>query len=457
MTIEHALVRLSDTFGDQLSVAQSVLSQHAQNEAHFDKAPPDAVFFAKSAEDISTLMRICNEEKCPVTPWAAGTALEGQHLPIDGGVALNMMALNKVVEVSQEDMTAVVQPGVTRLALNDELRATGLFFSVDPGADASIGGMVATRASGTKSVRYGTIADNILALEVVLADGQIIRTGTHARKTAAGYNLTALMVGSEGTLGIITEVTLRLHGVSEAVSSASCAFDSVAEAVQAVVMTLQMGIPMARIELLDESYIEAVNDRADLGLPPKTHLFFEFHGTEAGVKEQAEAVGDIAKEFGGAAFDWASNAESQSRMWKARHSAYEAMKSKYPGHTSLVTDICVPISQLADAIDHARSQIAASSINGAVVGHVGDGNFHAQLMLKDGSEQDLAEAKRLSDEIAEFALSHRGTVTGEHGVGLGKQHLLKREHGAAIGVMQAIKQQLDPNNILNPGKIFGRS
>lgn len=408
----------------------------------------------KGPQDVSDLLRICNAEKCPVTPWGAGTALEGQHLPVVGGISLNMMALNQIVEISPEDMRVTVQPGMTRMSLNEELRATGLFFSVDPGADASIGGMLATRASGTTTVRYGTIADNVLALEVVLADGQIIRTGTHAQKTAAGYDLTALMVGSEGTLGVITEATLRLHGVAEAVSAASCAFETISDAVQTVMATMQMGVPIARIELLDESYIEAVNANANLGLPAKTHLFFEFHGSETGVCEQAETVKDMAEEFGGGVFTWSANTDARKALWKARHSAYEAMMAQYPGHTSLVTDICVPVSKLAAAIEFARQEIAESMINGAIVGHVGDGNFHAQLMLREGSHDDLAEAKRLANLIAEFALQHRGTVTGEHGIGLGKQQLLSLEHGGAVDVMRAVKSQLDPRNILNPGKIF---
>lgn len=454
MSIDTAIKRLSQHLGSKLSTTLAVRRQHSQNEAHFAEALPDAVVFAETTRDVSDLMRICNEESCPVTPWAAGTALEGQHLPVCGGVSLNMMGFDKILAVHAEDMQTVVQPGVTRMALNEELRTTGLFFSVDPGANASIGGMVATRASGTTSVRYGTIDDNVLALEAVLADGQIVRTGSRARKSAAGYNLTSLLVGSEGTLAVITEVTLRLHGVAEAVTAASCAFESVSDAVRSVVTTLQMGIPVARIELLDASYLEAVNAHSALGLPIRPHLFYEFHGSDNAVQEQVGIAKEIAQEFGGADFAYATNTDQRNALWKARHSAYEAMVARYPGHSSLVTDICVPISTLADAVEHARREIDRSPIDGAIIGHVGDGNFHAQLMMKDGSDEDLKEAKRLAGRIAEFALEIGGTVTGEHGIGLGKRTLLEREHGAAVRLMKAVKMQFDPKNILNPGKIF---
>ncbi|MEM6891350.1 MAG: FAD-linked oxidase C-terminal domain-containing protein [Pseudomonadota bacterium] len=457
MTIDAAITRLQDRFGKKLNASLAVRRQHAQNEAHFDEALPDAVVFVQDTQDVSDLLRICNEESCPVTPWAAGTALEGQHLPIRGGISLNMMELNKIIHVFEDDMQVVVQPGVTRIALNEELRATGLFFSVDPGANASIGGMVSTRASGTTSVRYGTIEDNVMALEVVLATGRIIRTGSRARKSAAGYNLKSLMIGSEGTLGVVTEVTLRLHGVAEATSAASCAFASVEDAVQSVVATLQMGIPVARIELLDLDYIDAVNRQAALDLPLKPHLFYEFQGSQSAVQEQAELAKEIALDFGGEEFDWATDTDQRNRLWRARHGAYDAMMAKHPQHTSLVTDICVPISRLSDAIMHARACIDDAPIEGAIIGHVGDGNFHAQLMLREGSTEDLNCAKRISKEIANFALSNDGTVTGEHGIGLGKQDLLVEEHKTSIDVMVALKMLFDPKNILNPGKIFPRT
>lgn len=452
MTVQSAIQRLSDLLGPRLDTSAAARNQHAQNEAHFAEAMPDAVAMVETTAEVSQVLRICNEEGCPVAAHGAGSSLEGQHLPVQGGISLDMMAMDKVLSINAEDMDAVVQPGVTREALNDALRATGLFFSVDPGANASLGGMASTRASGTTALRYGTMRDNIRALEVVLADGSVIRTGTRARKSASGYDLTGVFVGAEGTLGIITELTVKLHGTPEAISAAVCAFPTVEAAVNTVVATIQMGIPMARMELLDAHYIEAINARHDLGLPLTPHLFLEFHGSENGVREQAETVGGIAAEFGGSGFDWKTRTEDRNRLWKARHSAYEAMNGMHPGRKALVTDICVPISQLSAMIEAARADIEASSLSGGILGHVGDGNFHAQLMMREGDETDKAAAKDLAKRMALRALKVGGTITGEHGVGLGKKNLMADEHGPAWAVMGGMKRFFDPNGILNPGK-----
>jgi D-lactate dehydrogenase (cytochrome) len=454
MPIETAITRIAEVLGPRLSQSSAVRSQHAQNEAHFKEAQPDAVAFVESTSEVAQVMRICHEEWCPVTAWGAGTALEGQHLPVMGGVTLNMMAMNNILAVNAEDMDAVVQPGVTREELNENLRAAGLFFSVDPGANASMGGMAATRASGTTALRYGTMRDNIRSLEVVLADGRVLRCGGRARKSASGYDLASMFIGSEGTLGVITELTVKLHGIPESTAAASCAFESIEQAVQAVVAAIQVGIPVARMELLDVGYVDVLNERFDLALPSKPHLFLEFHGSELVVQEQAEIVGELAVELGGANFDWKTRAEDRNLLWRARHHAYEAMCSAHPGRHALVTDACVPISQLVDAVESARADIEASSLPGAIIGHVGDGNFHAQLMVRDGSAADLEEAKAMANRIAARSLEAGGTITGEHGIGMGKTHFMEAEHGVGWDVMGELKALLDPGGILNPGKLL---
>jgi len=454
MSVKEAKDRIAEILGNRLAATRAVRAEHARNEAHFPEAMPDAVAFVKTTQEVSQVLAVCHEEACPVTAWAAGTALEGQHLPTRGGLVLNMMAMNAVKAVSPEDMDAVVQPGVTREQLNENLRATGLFFSVDPGANASMGGMAATRASGTTALRYGTMRDNVSALEVVLADGRIIRTGTRARKSSAGYDLTGAFIGSEGTLGVITQLTVKLHGVPEAISAASCAFASVADAVQAVVTTIQMGIPIARMELLDAGYIEALNVRFGLQLPDTPHLFLEFHGSDDSVREQAETVGTIVADCNGTNFFWKTRAEDRNALWQARHGAYEAMGAMHPGRRSVVTDICVPISHLPDMIEAARSDIDGSTIPGAIIGHVGDGNFHAQLMVQDGNMEDLKIAKNLANRMAQRALDVGGTISGEHGIGHGKRDLMEAEHGAAWDVMGEMKHMFDPRGILNPGKLI---
>ncbi|MEO1122093.1 MAG: FAD-linked oxidase C-terminal domain-containing protein, partial [Pseudomonadota bacterium] len=426
-------------------------------EAHHAPVRPDAVAFPESTDEVSQVLAICSAHKCPVTAFGVGTSLEGHVIPVQGGVSLDTSRMNRVLAVNEADLDAVVQPGVTRKQLNEELRATGLMFSVDPGADATMGGMAATRASGTNAVRYGTMRENVLALEVVLADGRIIRTGSRARKSSAGYDLTKLFVGSEGTLGIITELTVRLYGQPEAVSAATCAFETIEGAVDAVILTIQSGLPVARIELLDEFQIKGMNLYSDMGLPEKPHLFLEFHGTETGVAEQAERFGEFAAEYGGSGFEWATRTEDRNRLWAARHNAYYAAKALRPGAEGYVTDVCVPISRLAEAIAETKADLAASSLSAPLVGHVGDGNFHLSILIDPSDPAERKEASRIADRVAERALAMGGTVTGEHGVGLGKKKFMRAEHGEAYTVMATLKQTLDPQGLLNPGKLIERN
>ena len=452
-----ALAQLSALLGDRLSTGSSILDQHASDEAHHAPVRPDAVAFPESTDEVSQVLAICSAHKCPVTAFGVGTSLEGHVIPVQGGVSLDTSRMNRVLAVNEADLDAVVQPGVTRKQLNEELRATGLMFSVDPGADATMGGMAATRASGTNAVRYGTMRENVLALEVVLADGRIIRTGSRARKSSAGYDLTKLFVGSEGTLGIITELTVRLYGQPEAVSAATCAFETIEGAVDAVILTIQSGLPVARIELLDEFQIKGMNLYSDMGLPEKPHLFLEFHGTETGVAEQAERFGEFAAEYGGSGFEWATRTEDRNRLRAARHTAYYAAKALRPGAEGYVTDVCVPISRLAEAIAETKADLAASSLSAPLVGHVGDGNFHLSILIDPSDPAERKEASRIADRVAERALAMGGTVTGEHGVGLGKKKFMRAEHGEAYTVMATLKQTLDPQGLLNPGKLIERN
>ena len=453
MSIETAIGRLRKALGTGFETTDASRALHGQNESYYAVTPPDAVAYPETTEQVAEIVRICAEENCPIIPWGTGTSLEGNALALKGGICLDMMRMDKVLEVATDDMLTVVQPGVTREALNEDLRATGLFFPVDPGANASLGGMAATRASGTTAVRYGTMRENVLALEAVLADGRIIRTGTRAAKSAAGYDLTKLLVGSEGTLGIITELTLRLQGQPEAISAATCRFDSINGAVDAVIQTIQMGIPMARIELVDDVMIKGLNLHFQADLPEAPHLFLEFHGSDAAVKEQAELVGEIISDHGGAGFEWSARAEDRTRLWKMRHNAYFAAKALRPGCRAVSTDICVPISKLAQAIADTRADIDDSGMIGPILGHVGDGNYHTALLIEPGNASDLDKAKGLAERMAERALKLGGTVTGEHGVGEGKKKFMAAEHGAGWGVMAEIKRTFDPNNILNPGKV----
>jgi len=411
------------------------------------------VLFPGSTEEVAAIVKTCAAGNCPIVPFGTGTSLEGHVVPLRGGVTIDMSRMDAILAVHPEDLDAVVQPGVTRRRLNEDLRDTGLFFPVDPGADASMGGMAATRASGTTAVRYGTMRENVLAVEAVMADGRVIRAGTRARKSSAGYDLCKLLVGSEGTLGVITELTLRLYGQPEATAAGVCTFDTVEGAVDAVILTMQSGLPVARIEFLDELQIRAVNNYSKLGLEEKPTLFLEFHGTEAGVAEQSERFGEIAREYGGGAFDWATQAEDRNRLWRARHDAYYAVKALRPGAQGYVTDACVPISRLAEAILETKKDIAESGMLAPVVGHVGDGNFHLAILIDPQDRDELRAAEALAHRIAERALELGGTVTGEHGVGMGKMKYMAAEHGHGYEIMRQIKRALDPQNIMNPGKI----
>lgn len=444
---------LTALLGRRLSLAEAERAQHGQSESHFAPVLPDAVAWPESTEEVAAIVRLCAAHGCPVIPYGAGTSLEAQTLAVRGGLSLDFGRMDKVLEVNPEDMDARVQPGLTREALNTHLRDTGLFFPVDPGANASLGGMAATRASGTTAVRYGTMRDNVLGLQVVLADGRIIRTGSRARKSASGYDLTALFLGSEGTLGIMTELTLRLRGQPPAISSAACAFDSVDSAVAAVIETIQMGVPMARIELVDAATAQAVNAYSGAAFPALPHLLLEFHGSEAGVAEQSGQVAAIVADHGGQDFRWATRTEDRTKLWEMRHNAYWAILASRPGARAIVTDVCVPLSRLAEAIRETQADIAASPIPGPILGHVGDGNFHAILMIDPASDTDRAAAADLSHRMAERALALGGTVTGEHGIGIGKRAYMAAEHGEGWAVMSALKTALDPENLFNPGKL----
>lgn len=449
------LARLESLLGDRLSTSLSIREQHGRDITHPVAQPPDAVAFPLTTAEVAAISRICHEAAVPVIAFGVGTSLEGHVLAPRGGICLDLGRMAEIVAVNERDLDVTVQAGVTRERLNAHLRDTGLFFPIDPGADATIGGMTATRASGTNAVRYGTMRENVLALEVVLADGAVIHTGTRARKSAAGYDLTRLFVGSEGTLGIITEVTLRLYGIPEAMSAAVCSFDDLSGAVDTVIETIQLGIPVARIELLDELMIRAVNRYSKLTLDETPTLFLEFHGSEAAVREQAGIVSGIAQEHGGHDFEWALKPEERSRLWKARHDAAWAAMALRPGATSLATDVCVPISSLAECIRATRRDVDASSIPAPIVGHVGDGNFHLLMLVNGDDPAELLEADRLNGRLVRRALAMGGTCTGEHGVGIGKQQFLLEEAGeGAVALMRQIKAALDPRGILNPGKIF---
>ncbi|MHA6346808.1 FAD-binding oxidoreductase [Roseivivax sp. CAU 1761] len=446
--------RLRALLGDRLSTGESIRAAHGRDEAYSRPALPDAVAFPETTEEVSRIVALCAEAGCPVVPFGVGTSLEGHVIPVAGGISIDTSRMNRVLEIHAEDLDAVVQPGVTRTRLNEALRATGLMFTVDPGADATLGGMAATRASGTNAVRYGTMRETVLALEVVLADGTVIETGTRARKSSAGYDLTHLFVGSEGTLGIITRLTVRLHGVPERISAATAAFPSVAAAVDTVILAIQSGLPLARIELLDEVQMKGMAlYNPDMGLPEAPHLFLEFHGTEAGVAEQVESFRAIAEEHGAENFAWASRTEERNRLWKARHDAYYAGKALKPGGNAVLTDVCVPISALADCIARTKEEIAASNLVAPLVGHVGDGNFHLLILIDPEAPGELARAQELAHKVNRLALSFGGTVTGEHGIGSGKMKYMAEEHGPAWAVMGRIKRALDPANILNPGKM----
>jgi D-lactate dehydrogenase (cytochrome) len=449
------LERLAHRFGDRFSASEAVRLHHGKDESSLPPAPPEGVVFAISTDEVADTVRLCREFHTPVIPFGTGTSLEGHLLAVQGGICIDLAGMNHVLAVRPEDLDATVEAGVTRKQLNAALKDTGLFFPIDPGADASLGGMAATRASGTNAVRYGTMRDSVLGMTVVLADGRVIRSSGRARKSAAGYDLTRLMIGSEGTLGIITELTVRLYPVPEAVSSAIGAFPTITDAVNTVIQTIQLGIPVARIELLDALALKAINRYSKTSLHEAPTLFFEFHGSPAGVEEQARAVQEIAAEHGGLDFQWATRPEDRTRLWQARHDAYYACLGLWPGARSLTTDVCVPISRLADCIDETMADLATSKLTAPLVGHVGDGNFHLLLLADPADPDEIERAKQFSNRLVERALKMEGTCTGEHGVGLGKRKYMTLEHGeAALDTMRAIKQALDPDNLLNPGKIL---
>jgi D-lactate dehydrogenase (cytochrome) len=454
--VDAVIAGLREFLGERVATGQAVREQHSRGEDQTPPTLPDAVAFAETTEEVSRALALCHQHGVPLVAFGAGTSLEGHVNPVRGGISLDLSRMTNILEVNGEDMDCLIEPGVTRQQLNEYLRDQGMFFPVDPGSVCTIGGMCATRASGTNAVRYGTIRENVLGLEVVLADGRVIRTGGRARKGANGYDLTRLFIGSEGTLGVITRIRLRLHGIPEAMSAAICQFPDLASAVNSVIVTMQSGIPVARIELLDADQIAACVKYSKLDhLRPTPTLFLEFHGTPAGVKEQAEAVEAIAADHGGEGFAWESDAESRTRLWQARHDAYWAALNLIPGHRGITTDVCVPISRLAEAIVGSKEEALASGLTTCIVGHVGDGNFHQVILFDPNDPTGLERAWELDRKIVARGLALGGTCSGEHGIGLGKREFLETEHGAeALAVMRGIKQQFDPKGILNPGKMF---
>ncbi len=454
MSQQIDLGSLAPLLGERLSYKDSVRSEHAGDESSHEAAPPDAVAFPETTAEVVEIVRACAAKQIPIIPYGRGTGVEGGVVASRGGLCVDLSRMNRILAIHEDDLDACVEAGVTQWGLNDALRSAGLFFSVDPGAEASLAGMAATRASGTNSVRYGTMRENVLGLTVVLADGRVIRTSRRARKSSAGYDLTRLFVGSEGTLGIITEVTVRLQRRPAALSSASCPFDDIEQAVRTAMATTQAAIPVARIELLDEVSIDAVNRYSGLDYPIAPTLFFEFHGTEQGVVEQSELVQQIARGHGASGFVWATEESERERLWHARHQAYYAMLALRPGARSFTTDVCVPISRLAECIGETKRDLAQCGLPAPLLGHVGDGNFHVLLLVDPDSPAELTAAKQVNQRIVQRALDMQGTCTGEHGVGLGKVGFLEAEFGPALNVMRQIKQALDPQHLMNPGKVL---
>jgi D-lactate dehydrogenase (cytochrome) len=452
--LDPVVGELKSLLGDRFSTAEAVRQHHGEDASYHAPALPDAVAFAQSTQEVAEIVKVCARHDCPVVPFGTGTSLEGQIMAVRGGVSVDLSQMNEILEVHAEDLNCRVQAGVTRKQLNQHLRDTGLFFPIDPGADASLGGMASTSASGTNAVRYGTMRENVIGLTVVLADGRIIQTGTRAKKSAAGYDLTRLFVGSEGTLGVITEVGLKLYGIPEATSAAVCSFETLEGAVNTVILTIQMGIPVARVELLDEVQMDAVNRYSDLDYPARPTLFFEFQGSETGVAEQAESVGAIVSEFGGADFRWATRQEDRTRLWQARHDAYFAALALRPGSKGWPTDVCVPISQLADCVIETKKDIEEASLLAPIVGHVGDGNFHLTFVVDPDDAEEMRRCEKVNERMVLRAIDMGGTCTGEHGIGYGKIPFLEREHGEAVDVMRQLKTTLDPKGLFNPGKIF---
>ena len=446
---------LQQQFQHRFSQGESHRLQHGRDESVHAPQPPDGVVMAESTEEVAAVVRLCAEHDVPIIPYGVGSSVEGHVLATRGGISLDLSGMNKVIAIHAEDGDATVQAGVTRKQLNEALKGTGLFFPIDPGADATLGGMAATRASGTNAVRYGTMRENVMATTTVLADGRIMKTGGRARKSSAGYDLTRLLVGSEGTLGIMTELTVKLYPIPEAISAAVCTFPSIEAAVQTVIQTIQLGVPVARIELLDALSLKAINLFSKTTLAEAPTLFFEFHGSPAGVEEQAQTVQAIADDLGGANFEWATRPEDRSRLWQARHDAYFACLQLKPGCRCFPTDVCVPISRLAECIAETQADIAQVSIPIALFGHVGDGNFHLVVLVDTDNPKEMEEAAWISRRVVERAIAMEGTCTGEHGVGLGKKKYLVAEHGeVAVDVMRAVKAALDPCGLLNPGKVL---
>ncbi|MPZ36757.1 MAG: FAD-binding protein [Rhizobiales bacterium] len=449
-----ALALLTQKFGNRLVTSQAVREQHGNTLTWVANQPPDAVVFPQSIADVQEIVRICAAHRVPMIPFGTGSSLEGQVNAPHGGVSIDFRDMNRVLAVHAEDLDCVIEPGLTRKMLNEHLRDQGLFFPLDPGADASLGGMAATRCSGTNAVRYGTMKDNVLSLKVVLANGELMTTARRAKKSSSGYDLTRLMIGSEGTLGVIVELTLRLAGIPEAIASGVCPFPSVEVACNATILTIQSGIPVARIELLDELQVKASNAYSKLALPETPMLFVEFHGSEAGVAEQSRRFGEIAAELGGGPFDWATKAEERTKLWQARHDAYWSGRALRPGAGVFATDVCVPISRLAECVTATQQDIVESRLVAPIMGHVGDGNFHLTMTFDMADADEVARAKALHERLVARALAMDGTCTGEHGVGQGKMPYLEAEHGrAALDAMRTIKRALDPDGIMNPGKI----
>ncbi len=453
-SVYAAIGEIGDLLGDRLSTAQAVRDLHGDDLTWHEGEPPDAVAFVESAEEVSAIVKICDRYEVPVIAFGTGTSLEGHIAAPFGGISVDLSAMNQILSVNAEDLDCTVQAGVTRKQLNEHLRDTGLFFPIDPGADASLGGMASTRASGTNAVRYGTMRENVVSLTVVMPDGEIIRTARRSKKSSAGYDLTRLLVGSEGTLGIITEVTVKLYGIPESISAGVCAFPDIRSACDAVILTIQSGIPVARIELLDEVQVKACNAYSNLGLEETPTLFLEFHGSEAGVREQSEMFGDIAGEFRGGTFTWATKTEDRSKLWQARHDVFWAGLALAPGRKGVSSDVCVPISRLAECLDETKKDVVDNNMLAPIVGHVGDGNFHVLLLVDMEDATAVDEAHAFLDRLVLRALAMDGTCTGEHGVGSGKKKFMFAEHGAGVRIMRTIKSSLDPKNIMNPGKIF---
>jgi D-lactate dehydrogenase (cytochrome) len=450
---QDAIARLHNILGDRLTTNPVLRQQHGKDLTWAPAAAPDAVAFVKNTEEVQAIVHVCAEKRVPIIPYGTGTSLEGHFTAPWGGICIDFKEMNTILEVNVEDLDCRVQSGVTRKTLNTYLRDQGLFFPIDPGADASLGGMAATRASGTNAVRYGTMRENVMGLTAVMPNGEIIRTGGRAKKSSAGYDLTRLLVGSEGTLGLITEVALKLHGIPEGMAAGICAFPSVEACCNTTIETIQSGIPVARIELVDAAHIKAINAYSKLSLAEQPTLFVEFHGTPSGVREQSELFGAIAASYGGGTFEWATKEEDRLRLWQARHDAFWATKSMAPGKAeSIATDVCVPISRLAECVEATRIDLDEQRIFGPMIGHVGDGNFHVVMFCDHEDAAEVMKVKSAYDRLIDRALAMGGTCTGEHGIGSGKRHYLAREHGNALAIMRAIKSALDPHNIMNPGK-----